>query len=203
MRKVVIDTETTGFSPGKGDRIVEIAGVEILYDKITGHCFQTYINPERDSHPKAEEVHGLSTEFLKSKPLFGDVARSFLRFVDGAEVIAHNAGFDVMFLNAEFTSHYGGSQHLLNWVDRITDTAPMAKKLFPGKKNSLDDLCKRYGVNADGRSKHHGALIDCQLLAEVYLKMLNNEDGVLPASHFPDVAERKGYDMSKHLARSK
>lgn len=200
MRQVVIDTETTGFSAAKGDRMVEIAGVEILDDRITGRCFHSYLCPQRDSHPKAEEVHGLSTEFLIDKPLFKDIGPAFRDFIHGADVIAHNAGFDVSFINHEISAIMGRSYHMLDDCDQLTDTLAMARERWPGKKNSLDILCDRFNVNRNGRDKH-GALIDAQLLAQVYLKMKDpNETGFKIDYEVPNET-RKGYDQSHHLVR--
>jgi len=197
MRKVVIDAETTGFSPDKGDRIIEIGAVEIINGRVTGHCFQTYLNPEgKDSHEKAIEVHGIKNEYLINKPTFFDIITDLLGFIQGDEIIAHNAGFDVMFLKAEM-----GKIGINFWdhVDGVIDTVQMARELFPGKKNSLDILCDRYGVNRQGRDKH-GALIDSQLLAQVYLKMVNGCSPVELSYFVPDES-RKGYDQTRYLIK--
>jgi DNA polymerase-3 subunit epsilon len=172
MRLVFLDTETTGLSPQSGDRIIEIGCVEFIDRRHTGRNLHLYLNPQRASHPDALRIHGLTDEFLSDKPLFAAVADQLLEFVDGAEVVIHNAGFDVSFLDHElarldrpkFASH----------VDKITDSLTMARELFPGKANSLDALCKRLEVDNSNRSLH-GALLDAGLLAEVYVRMTRGQ----------------------------
>jgi len=194
MRQIVIDTETTGFSPEKGDRMVEIAAVEMIGGRLTGHCFQTYLNPQCDIHPKAQEVHGLSNEFLADKPLFTDVVIDLIRFIDVDVTIGHNFGFDVMFLRYEMGLL---GYEFWDYTEDAIDTLKMARVLFPGKKCSLDILCERYGIDSKSRVLH-GALIDARLTAEVYLAM----DMKLPSKEMDVPAEtRKGYDQSKHLVR--
>jgi len=167
MREVVLDTETTGFDPQAGDRIVEIGAVELMNHMPTGKIYHQYINPQRDMPEEAFQVHGLSTEFLSDKPLFAAIADDFLAFVGDAKMVIHNASFDVKFLNAE-----------LGWVNKpqytmaqAVDTLEIARRKFPGAQNSLDALCRRYGVDNSAREKH-GALLDSEILAEVYLELI-------------------------------
>lgn len=173
MRQVVLDTETTGLDPALGHRVIEIGGVEILNRKITGQVFHVYLNPEREIDAAALEVHGIDSEFLRDKPRFQDIAQDFLSFITDAELIIHNAPFDVAFLNAELKRIDAGelSQYCLG----VLDTLQMARELHPGQKNNLDALCKRYEVDNSGRSLH-GALLDAQLLAEVYLAMTRGQE---------------------------
>ena len=167
MREIVLDTETTGFDPAAGDRIVEIGAVELNNHVPTGRVYHQYINPERDMPQEAFEVHGLSTEFLSDKPVFALIADAFLEFVGDAHLVIHNAAFDVKFLNAELT---WASKENIPWA-RAIDTLDMARKKFPGAQNSLDALCRRFGVDNTGRTLH-GALLDSELLAEVYLELV-------------------------------
>ncbi len=166
MREIVIDTETTGLDPQNGDRIVEIGCVELLNAIPTGAVYHCYINPERDMPESAFQVHGLSAEFLAEKPVFAECVRHFLAFIDGARMIAHNAEFDMRFLNAEFA--FLGIQPIAQ--DRIVDTLALARRKFPGSANSLDALCARFGIATARRTKH-GALLDAELLAEVYAEL--------------------------------
>ncbi|MEM8572074.1 MAG: DNA polymerase III subunit epsilon [Pseudomonadota bacterium] len=167
MREIVLDTETTGFDPAAGDRIVEIGAVEILNLVPTGRTYHQYVNPERDMPEEAFKVHGLSTQFLSDKPVFATIAQDFLQFVGGAKLVIHNAAFDMKFLNAELD--LVGAQKL-PWPQAV-DTLAMAKRRFPGAQHSLDALCRRFGVDNSGRTKH-GALLDSELLAEVYLELM-------------------------------
>jgi DNA polymerase III subunit epsilon len=176
MRQIVLDTETTGLNPRTGDRIIEIGCVEIINRKLTGNNFHVYINPERDSDARALEVHGLTTEFLSDKPKFADIAASLSEYIQGAEIIIHNAPFDVGFLDVEFD--------LLNLppftkqVGNIIDTLVKAKEMHPGKRNSLDVLCDRYGIS-NAHRKLHGALLDAELLADVYLAMSRGQNSLV------------------------
>ena len=176
MRQVFLDTETTGLSPENGDRIIEVGCVELLHRKLTGSHLRFYLNPERDSHADAQRVHGISDEFLRDKPLFGAVADELLAYLAGAEVIMHNAPFDVGFLNKEL--ELIGRPGLAQFVQSITDTLAMAKELYPGKRNSLDALCDRLGVDRSGRTLH-GALLDAELLADVYINMTRGQEALL------------------------
>ena len=175
MRQIVLDTETTGLNPRSGDRIIEIGCVELFNRRLTGNNFHYYVNPERDSDPGALAVHGLTTEFLSDKPKFAEIAAELCEYLRGAEVIIHNAPFDVGFLDAEFERL--GLPKFSEHVQSITDTLLQAKELHPGKRNSLDALCERYGVSNAHRTLH-GALLDSELLAEVYLAMTRGQDSL-------------------------
>jgi DNA polymerase-3 subunit epsilon len=169
MRQIVLDTETTGLSWEKGNRVVEIGGVELLERRPTGRRFQRYLNPGREFEPGAQEVTGLTLEFLADKPRFEEIVEEFLDFVRGAELVIHNAAFDVGFLNNELAlvgAHHGR----LTDHAQVLDTLALARERFPGQRNSLDALCKRFGVDNSHRELH-GALLDSQLLTEVYLAL--------------------------------
>ena len=176
MRQIFLDTETTGLSAENGDRVIEIGCVELLHRKLTGNNLHFYLNPERDSHEDALRVHGITNEFLKDKPKFAEVVDQFLEYIEGAEVIIHNAPFDVGFLNKELELQ--GHPRFTTFVDCITDTLVMAKEMFPGKRNSLDSLCDRLEVDNSGRTLH-GALLDAELLADVYINMTRGQDALL------------------------
>lgn len=167
MREIVLDTETTGLDPTEGDRLVEIGCVELLNHLPTGNTFHVYINPERSMPPEAFAVHGLSDDFLRDKPKFAEIANDFMDFVAGDRLIIHNAAFDIKFLNAELAMV---RRPALSF-DRVVDTLAMARKKFPGAQNSLDALMRRFGIDNSARTLH-GALLDSQLLAEVYLELL-------------------------------
>jgi len=167
MREIVLDTETTGFEPDEGDRIVEIGAVELLNHMPTGRTYHQYINPQRAMPLGAFEVHGLGDDFLRDKPVFADIAQAFLAFVGAAKLVIHNAAFDMKFINAE-----------LGWIklpplpmDRAIDTVGMARRKFPGSPASLDALCRRFGIDNSARTLH-GALLDSEILAEVYLELI-------------------------------
>jgi len=176
MRQIVLDTETTGLSPQNGDRIIEIGCVELVARKLTGNNRHFYLNPERDSHEDALRIHGISNEFLKDKPKFAAVADDLLAYLQGAEVIIHNAPFDVGFLNKEL--ELIGQPPLKQCVRKVTDTLVMAKELFPGKRNSLDALCDRLEVDNSGRTLH-GALLDAELLADVYINLTRGQNSLV------------------------
>lgn len=167
MREIVLDTETTGFDPGTGDRIVEIGAIELVNHMATGAIYHQYINPEREMPEGAFSVHGLSDEFLSDKPVFERIAQAFLEFVGTSKLVIHNASFDMKFLNAELG--WLGLQPLP--MDQAIDTLEIARKKYPGAQNSLDALCRRFSVDNSGREKH-GALLDSELLAEVYLELI-------------------------------
>lgn len=167
MREIVLDTETTGLDPLQGHRVVEIGAVELFNHIPTGKTYHTFVNPQRDVPREAEAVHGLSSEFLKDKPLFSQVAGEFVEFIGDAVLIIHNASFDVGFLNAEL----GFIKRAPILYERIIDTLALAKKRHPMGPNSLDALCKRYGIDIAKRTKH-GALLDSELLAGVYLELI-------------------------------
>ncbi len=176
MRQIFLDTETTGLSPESGDRIIEIGCVEMLNRRLTGNNLHFYLNPQRRNHEDAVKIHGLTDEFLADKALFASIADELLAYVEGAEIIIHNAGFDVGFLNAELKRiarpPFPGS------VVRITDSLTMARDMFPGKSNSLDALCKRLEVDNANRTLH-GALLDAGLLAEVYIRMTRGQNSLV------------------------
>jgi len=176
MRQIVLDTETTGLSAEGGDRIIEIGCVELLARKLTGNNKHFYLNPERDSHEDALKVHGISNEFLRDKPRFAAVAEELMDYLAGAEIIIHNAAFDVAFLNKEL--ELLGKPLLKTYVGQVTDTLAMAKEMYPGKRNSLDALCDRLGVDNSGRTLH-GALLDAELLADVYINLTRGQDALL------------------------
>ena len=168
MRQIFLDTETTGLSADAGDRIIEIGCIELDNRRLTGRTLHHYVNPGRSSHPDALRVHGITDEFLADKPPFASVAEEFLAFVDGAEIIIHNASFDVAFIDAELARLRRPA--LGACVDKVSDSLLLAREMFPGKSNSLDALCKRLEVD-NSRRDLHGALLDAGLLAEVYLRM--------------------------------
>jgi DNA polymerase-3 subunit epsilon len=176
MRQIVLDTETTGLSAREGHRIIEVGAIEIVGRRITENRLHRYVNPERDSDEGALRVHGLTSEFLADKPKFAEIADELLAFVHGAEVIIHNAGFDLEFLDEELKrlARPAFSQHCA----RVTDSLALARELHPGKRNSLDVLCERYGVSNRHRTLH-GALLDAGLLAEVYLAMTRGQDSLV------------------------
>lgn len=168
MREIVLDTETTGFEPAEGDRIVEIGAIELVNHMPTGRVYHQYINPGRTMPASAFEVHGLSDDFLRDMPRFGDVAVDLLAFIGGdSRLVIHNAAFDMKFLNAEL----GWAGKALIAMDRALDTLALARRRFPGSPASLDALCRRFGINNSSREKH-GALLDSELLAEVYLELI-------------------------------
>jgi DNA polymerase III subunit epsilon len=164
-RQIVLDTETTGLEPESGHRIIEIGCVEIVNRRLTRNHFHQYLQPDREIDPAAAEVHGITEEFLRDKPRFGDVAADFLAFVSGAELIIHNAAFDVGFINHELRL-WDASHPVLEKLCGITDTLSMARKLHPGQKNNLDALCRRYSIDNSQRALH-GALLDAEILADV------------------------------------
>ena len=168
MRQIVLDTETTGLEWRKGNRVVEIGCVELVERRPTGRTFHRYLNPQREFEMGAQEVTGLTVEFLADKPLFADVVAEFIEFVDGAELVIHNAAFDMGFLEAEFARCEGVGK--LGDRVRVLDSLEMARQRYPGQRNSLDALCRRLGVD-NAHRQLHGALLDAQLLAEVYLAL--------------------------------
>jgi DNA polymerase-3 subunit epsilon len=176
MRQIVLDTETTGLSAENGDRVIEIGCVELVGRKLTGNNRHFYLNPERDSHEDALKVHGISNEFLKDKPKFAAVADELLEYLRGAEIIIHNAPFDVSFLNKEL--ELIGRDPIRHCVAKVTDSLMMAKELFPGKRNSLDALCDRLDVDNSGRTLH-GALLDAELLADVYINLTRGQNSLM------------------------
>ena len=167
MREIVLDTETTGFEPAEGHRLVEIGCVELFNHMPTGRTYHQYINPDRDMPAEAFAVHGLSEDFLRSQPLFAQIADAFLDFVDGGTLVIHNAAFDMKFLNWELAN----ARKRQLPTDRVVDTLTMARRKFPGSPATLDALCRRFGVDNSNRTLH-GALLDSEILAEVYLELL-------------------------------
>ncbi len=167
MREIVLDTETTGFEPGEGDRIVEIGAVELMGHVPTGRTYHQYINPQRSMPEEAFAVHGLGDEFLADKPVFKDIAQAFVDFVGDAKLVIHNAAFDMKFLNAEL----GWCDRPLLPMDQALDTLAIARRRFPGSPASLDALCRRFGIDNSSRTLH-GALLDSEILAEVYLELI-------------------------------
>jgi DNA polymerase III subunit epsilon len=174
MRRIVLDTETTGLEPGNGHRIIELACLELAGRRATGRHFHRYLNPDRDIEIGALQVHGITAEFLQDKPRFEDVADEFLDFVQGAELLIHNAAFDVAFLNMELARI---GRPGVDTVCTVCDTLVMARDMHPGKKNSLDALCERYFVDNTGRTLH-GALLDAQLLADVWIAMTRGQESL-------------------------
>jgi DNA polymerase-3 subunit epsilon len=174
MREIVLDTETTGFEPDQGDRIVEIGAVELVNHVATGNVYHQYVNPERTMPQGAFEVHGLGDDFLKDFPVFAQVGQAFLDFIGGSKLVIHNAAFDMKFLNAELA--WMGLPRLP--MDRAVDTLAIAKSKFPGSPASLDALCRRFGVDNSSRTKH-GALLDSEILAEVYLELIGGRQPTL------------------------
>jgi DNA polymerase-3 subunit epsilon len=176
MRQIILDTETTGLDANLGHRIIEVAGVEMINRRLTGNHFHHYLNPQREIDPGAQQVHGISLEFLQDKPFFRDIAQEFIEFIGGAELIIHNAPFDIGFLNMELKLI--GLEPVGKYSPDVIDTLKMAKDLHPGQKNNLDALCRRYMVDNSSRTLH-GALLDTELLAEVYLAMTRGQNSLM------------------------
>ena len=198
MRQIVLDTETTGLDPGKGHRIIELAAIELCNRKVSDRRFHRYLNPEREIDAGAAEVHGLTLERLQDEPKFAEIAPALLEFIRGAELIIHNAPFDIGFLNKEL--ELTGLPALNNYCVSVIDTLKLAKELHPGKKNNLNALCDRYQIDNSHRTLH-GALLDTELLAEVYLSMTRGQKSLLddgsneqeeePAMVFADLSRLK------------
>lgn len=176
MRQIILDTETTGLEAELGHRIIEIGGVELVNRRFTGNNFHRYLNPERESEAGALEIHGLTTEFLRDKPRFQEIAREFLDYVSGGQLIIHNSAFDLSFLNRELD--LADLKPVTEYCVGIVDTLRMAKEMHPGKRNGLDALCERYQVDNSARTLH-GALLDAHLLAEVYLAMTRGQESLV------------------------
>lgn len=177
MRQIVLDTETTGLDPAQGHRVIEVGCVELIDRKLTGRHLHLYINPEREVEAAALEVHGLTNEFLSDKPVFSAIVDTFLEFISGAELIIHNAPFDLSFLDHELTSCQRNYQRMHQYCG-VLDTLAMARKKHPGQKNNLDALCKRYEVDNSQRELH-GALKDAEILADVYLLMTGGQSSLV------------------------
>ncbi|QCZ93786.1 DNA polymerase III subunit epsilon [Salinimonas iocasae] len=174
MRQIVLDTETTGIDPKEGHRIIEIGCVEVVNRKLTGNHFHVYINPQREIEQEAIEVHGITNEYLADKPLFKDVASDFIAFIKGAQLVIHNAPFDVGFMDHEFAKEPSTYSVKTREICSVLDTLALAKRTHPGQKNNLDALCKRYGIDNSHRELH-GALLDAEILADVYLMMTGGQ----------------------------
>jgi len=187
MREVILDTETTGLDPAAGHRIVEIGCLELINHVPTGRVYQQYVNPEREMPARAEEVHGLTSDFLSDKPTFRDIADDFLEFIGSASVIAHNAAFDLGFINAELAQINSPAIP----ENRMVDTVAIARRRFPGSQASLDALCRRFNVDNSARTKH-GALLDAELLAEVYLELVGGREPGLALAEQEDGASAAG-----------
>ena len=176
MRQIILDTETTGLDPSQGHRIIEIAGIEVLSRRMTGNYFHRYLNPERKSDDAAKQVHGIEDEFLLDKAKFAEIAKEFIDYISGAELIIHNAPFDLGFLNNELD--LAGFETVQDCVASVTDTLLVAKELHPGKRNNLNALCDRYQIDNSKRTLH-GALLDAELLGEVYLAMTRGQESLI------------------------
>ena len=176
MRQIFLDTETTGLDPRQGHRIIEVAGVEMVNRRLTGNRFHRYLNPERDIDAGAQQVHGLSSEFLQDKPRFADIVDELIEFLRGAELVIHNAPFDIGFLNAELQRL--DRLLMVEYCPVVTDTLKLAKDLHPGQKNNLDALCRRYAVDNTSRTLH-GALLDAELLGAAYLGMTRGQESLV------------------------
>lgn len=175
-RQIILDTETTGLEPSQGHRIIEVAGVEVLSRRMTGNHFHRYLNPLRKSDEAAKQVHGIEDDFLLDKPKFAEIAKELVDYITGAELIIHNAPFDLAFLNNEL--RLAGFKVVEDYVAAVTDTLPRAKELHPGKRNNLNALCDRYQIDNSKRTLH-GALLDAELLGEVYLAMTRGQESLI------------------------
>ncbi len=189
MRQIVLDTETTGLEPRDGHRVIEIGAVELIDRRLTGQHFHQYLNPERDIEDGALEVHGITREFLQDKPVFADVAQEFLDFIEGAELLIHNAPFDIGFLDTEL-GLINNPVRIENHA-RVLDTLELARDLHPGQRNSLDALCKRYEVDNSSRNLH-GALLDSEILADVYLAMTGGQSDLALSFETAALQESEG-----------
>ena len=181
MRQIVLDTETTGIDPKEGHRIIEIGCVEVVNRRLTGNHFHVYINPGRHIEQEAIEVHGITNEFLTDKPTFAQVAQEFMNFIKGAQLVIHNAPFDVGFMDHEFSMEPSTKGVITNQICDVLDTLTLARQMHPGQKNNLDALCKRYGIDNSHRTLH-GALLDAEILADVYLLMTGGQTKLKLAS---------------------
>jgi len=197
MRQIVLDTETTGLEPSQGHKIIEIGCIELINRRMTGNTFHHYIDPQREIDDAAIEVHGITLDQLQGKPVFADLAEQLLVFIKGAELIIHNAPFDVGFLNHEF-DHAGLGKKLVDEHCEILDTLVMARHKHPGQKNNLDALCRRYEVDNSQRQLH-GALLDAEILADVYLMMTGGQISLLGESDDLTHPSRQGVDAADSL----
>lgn len=196
MRQVFLDTETTGLEPALGHRIIEIGAVEVVNRRITGRSFHKYLNPDREIDAGAQQVHGITLEFLQDMPRFPEVLEELLEFIAGAELVIHNAPFDVGFLNREFGLL--GRENIQSLCASVTDTLKMAKELRPGQRNNLDALCKHYGVDNSVRTLH-GALLDAELLADVYLAMTRGQETLMMDIGMPPTKREAGLPVGERL----
>jgi DNA polymerase-3 subunit epsilon len=192
MRQIFFDTETTGLDADKGDRVIEIGCVEMVNRQLTGNNLHLYVNPERASHEEALKVHGLTEAFLSTKPKFAEVVDQLLEFLAGAELVIHNAPFDVGFVNAELKRLRRGV--LTDHVHGVRDTLLMARDMFPGKANSLDALCRRLEVD-NSKRQLHGALLDAELLADVYIRLTRGQDALLGDDHHEGESQGAAHDF--------
>ncbi len=183
MRQIFLDTETTGLDTAQGHRVIEIAAVEVVNRRLTKHHFHYYLQPDREIDPGAQEVHGISLEFLQDKPRFAEIANELIAFIADAELIMHNAPFDVGFLNSELGLI--GLQSIEAITAKITDTLKMAKEMRPGQRNNLDALCRNFGIDNSKRTLH-GALLDAELLADVYMAMTRGQNSLMMELDKPD-----------------
>lgn len=195
MRQIILDTETTGFEPHNGDRIIEIGAVEMFKRRLTHNNYHQYIYPERTVPQEAIEVHGITDEFLKDKPVFAKIADEFMEFVAGAELIIHNAPFDVGFINHELSLLPGNKWGKIEDHCVITDSLKMARKTYPGQRNSLDALCKRLGIDNSNRTLH-GALLDSEILADVYLTMTGGQTDLMLSADSHDTTENSDHQAT-------
>ncbi|MBM2883091.1 DNA polymerase III subunit epsilon [Chromobacterium phragmitis] len=193
MRQIILDTETTGLDPNQGHRIIEFAGLEMVGRKLTGKHLHLYIHPERPIDPDAQRVHGISVEFLEGKPVYAKVAAQIADFLRDAELIIHNAPFDVGFLNAEFAKL--GMEPIDKLCANVIDTLAEARDMFPGKRNSLDALCDRFEIDRSNRTLH-GALVDCELLSEVYLWMTRGQESLAMDIEVEVPGGHAGHDLT-------
>ncbi|MDE1461078.1 DNA polymerase III subunit epsilon [Spartinivicinus poritis] len=203
MRTIVLDTETTGIDPKQGHRIIEIGCVEVINRKLTGNSYHQYINPQREVEQEAIEVHGITNEMLADKPVFAAVAAEFFEFIKGAELVIHNAPFDVGFINHEFGMLAATNPGPIENYCRITDSLVLARSKHPGAKNNLDALCKRYGVDNSART-YHGALLDAEILADVYLLMTGGQTALaFGGSNQNQEGGQSGQSQIKRLAANR
>ncbi|HEY9277380.1 MAG TPA: DNA polymerase III subunit epsilon [Methylotenera sp.] len=189
MRQIFLDTETTGLYPAQGHRVIEVAAVEVINRRLTKNHFHYYLNPDREIDQGAQEVHGISLEFLQDKPHFADIAHDLIAFIADSELIMHNAPFDVGFLNSEFGLL--GLKTVEDITAKVTDTLKMAKEMRPGQRNNLDALCRHFGIDNSKRTLH-GALLDAELLADVYMAMTRGQESLMMALDKP---EQTGADV--------
>ena len=201
MRQVVLDTETTGLNPREGHKIIEIGCVELVNRRLTNNTFHVYINPDREIDAGAVEVHGITNEFLQDKPRFHDIADDYLAFTQGAELIIHNAPFDVGFLNHEL-AQLKGKTTTVEEQSTVFDTLPFARKKYPGARASLDALCKRFGIDNSHRELH-GALLDAEILAEVYLAMTGGQFSLMDFDEGEKLIMEEGVKLSADRAKLK